>query len=147
MAHYVALDVSQQDTHICIVDEKNRQIWQGKCLTSPTAINDKITRHAPNPEKVGLETGNLTTWLWHELTALKLPAVVMEARHAKRALYANINKTDKNDAQGLARLLQTGFYKEVRVKGFDAHKVRASLSARATLVRTGSTSGTSCGDC
>jgi transposase len=38
-----------------------------------------------------------------------------------------INKSDRNDAVGIARIMQCGWYKEVRVKDLDSHAVKALL--------------------
>ncbi len=46
-----------------------------------------------------------------------------------------INKSDRNDAAGIARIMQTGWFKEVRVKDLDSHSVRALLASRALLVK------------
>ena len=62
------------------------------------------------------ETGPLSTWFYHELTAHGLPVICIEARHAQKILGETLNKTDANDADGLAQLAETGFYKAVRVK-------------------------------
>ncbi len=59
--------------------------------------------------RIGLETGPATTWLWHELGALALPVICIDARHAKAALSLQINKSDRNDAVGLARIMQCGW--------------------------------------
>ena len=67
MKHYVGLDVSQEETHICVIDEHDQVAWQGKCDTTPCAIGKLIQQHAPHVEKIGLETGNLSTYLWHGL--------------------------------------------------------------------------------
>ncbi|MGO8670310.1 MAG: hypothetical protein ACLQVD_02935 [Capsulimonadaceae bacterium] len=63
MSHYVGLDISQKEAHICIITHEGKTMWQGKCLTSPTAIAARINKHAPDVEKIGLETGALTPWL------------------------------------------------------------------------------------
>jgi transposase len=85
--------------------------------------------------RIGLETGPTTTWLWHELRALGLPVICIDARHAKAALSMQINKSDRNDAVGLARIMQCGWYKEVQVKSVACHEVRAVLNSRAQLVK------------
>jgi transposase len=65
-----------------------------------------------------------------------LPVICIDARHAKAALSLQINKSDRNDAVGLARIMQCGWYKEVRVKSLPCHEVRAVLNSRAQLVKT-----------
>jgi transposase len=137
MAEYVALDVSLRSTSVHIVDQQGRCLWRGTCPTDVTALADTIRRHAPAVERVGLETGQLATWLCHGLTKAGLPVVCMDARQAKAALSCRINKTDANDAEGLAQLLRTGFFRQVRVKSEGTMLVRTLLSARRQLVRTG----------
>jgi len=66
---------------------------------------------------------------------LGLPVICIDARHAKAALKMQINKSDRNDAVGIARIMQCGWYKEVRVKDLDSHAVKALLVSRALLVK------------
>ena len=61
MAEYVALDVSSRSTSVHIVDQQGRCLWRGTCPTDATAMVDTIRRHAPAVERVGLETGMLST--------------------------------------------------------------------------------------
>ena len=81
-----------------------------------------------------METGPLAVWLWNELTKRGLPIVCLDARHASAALSMMPNKTDRHDAAGLAQIVRTGWFKEVRIKSHDAYVVRALLSARDVLV-------------
>ena len=81
-----------------------------------------------------MESGALSPALWHELTAMGLPVVCIEARHAHKTLSEQLNKTDKNDARGIAQLVRTNFFKEVKVKSLESHRVRTLLGARAQLV-------------
>ena len=136
MSAYVALDVSLQSTSVHVVDEQGRCLWRGKCPTDVAALASTIRQHAPEVELVGLETGQLSTWLCHGLAGIGLPVVCMNARQAKAALSCRINKTDANDAEGLAQLLRTGFFRPVRVKSQGTMLVRTLLSARRQLVRT-----------
>jgi len=79
-----------------------------------------------------METGQLSTWL--SLRRLDLPVVCLDARHAKAALSLQVNKTDDNDAHGLAQIVRTGWYREVAVKSMDSQAVRVLLMARAQLI-------------
>ncbi len=132
--HYVGLDVSLETTSVCVLDEKGAVLWRGKVASTPEAIAVAARAHAPEVERIGLETGPLCTWHWHALREAGLPVVCLDARHAKAALSLQLNKTDANDAYGLAQIVRTGWYKEVAVKSLDSHRVRALLSSRAQLV-------------
>jgi transposase len=132
---FIGLDVSQQSTVLCVVDAAGHRTWQGQCRTNPASLTAKIKQHAPNAARIGLESGPLSTWLWHELNALGLPIVCIDARHAKAVLAMQINKSDRNDALGLAQIVRTGWYREVKVKTFDSHKVRSAIGGRVQLVR------------
>jgi hypothetical protein len=130
MKQYVGLDVSQDQTSICVVDESGHVLWQGKCATTPEAIAATLRTRAPQGDRIGLESGPLSIWLCHELTALGLPVVCLDARHAQAALSLQLNKSDANDARGLAQIVRTGWYREVVVKGLDGQRMRALITAR-----------------
>jgi transposase len=133
MDQYVGLDVSLKQTWISVRQNRKR-IWRGKCLSHPRAVADAIRQHAPNAVLVVFETGALATWFHHALTAQGLPAVCIDARHAKAALDTAPNKTDANDADGLALLAEAGFFREVRVKSWEAMPVRTLVGGRAQLI-------------
>lgn len=135
MEQYVGLDVSLKETSICVVDGSGQVICEGKVSSDVDAIASFVTRHAPSAGHIGLETGPLTTWLWHGLRARGLPAICICARHAKPFLKTQLNKTDRNDARGLAQLTRFGAFKEVHVKRLDTHVERGLLSGRALLVK------------
>src|SRR3954469_22083814 len=134
MPHYAALDVSNEQTAIHVVDEAGRTVWRGKRASDPEALATALRRHAPDLVRVGLETGFLTPWLYHSLKAAGLPVVCLEARHARAATALQRNKTDANDAETLAQLVRTGWYREGGVEGFAAHAVRHLVGARAQLM-------------
>jgi transposase len=134
MEQFVGLDVSQQETHVCVVDGAGQIVWQGKCVSTPDAVAHVIRKRAAGAVRIGFESGALSTWFWHALRGMDLPAICLDARHAKAALSMQVNKTDKNDAHGLAQIVRMGWYKEVAVKSMDSHVVRSVLSARAQLV-------------
>jgi transposase len=99
----------------------------------PEAISVYVRSKAPGAIRIGLETGPTSTWLWTELKQLGLPVICIDARHAKAVLKMQINKSDRNDAIGIARIMQTGWFKEVHVKDIDSHSVRALLAVRPLL--------------
>ena len=134
MARFVGLDVSQKLTAICVVDEVGGRLWRGQCATDPEQIARVVRKHAGDGAKTGVETGPMTPWLVHELRGRGLDVVCLDARHASAALKMQMNKTDQNDAEGLAQIMRTGWYRPVHVKSLDAHRARALLGARAQLV-------------
>jgi len=134
MSYFVGLDVSQKTTVICVVDASGARIWRGQCGTVPDEIAQTLRRHAGEDARIGIETGAMTPWLVHELRGHGLDIVCLDARHARAALKMQINKTDQNDAEGLAHVMRTGWYRAVHVKSFDAHRARALLGARTQLV-------------
>jgi len=135
MEHFVGLDVSLKLTAICIVDQAGSVIREGVVDSAPETIAEFVTSNAPNVVRIGLEAGPTATWLWTELKQLGLPVICIDARHAKAVLKMQINKSDRNDAAGIARIMQTGWFKQVRVKDLDSHYIRALLASRALLVK------------
>ncbi len=135
MESYVGLDVSLKRTSICVVDRTGKVLCEGTVNSTPEAIVEFVKSKAAGAVRIGLETGPTSTWLWTEIKALGLPVICIDARHAKAVLKMQINKSDRNDAFGIARIMQCGWYKEVRVKGLDSHAIKAVLVSRALLVK------------
>ena len=131
---YVGLDVSLKETSTAVVDESGRTLWRGRVGSTPDAIAEAVKRHAPKAVRIGLECGQLSGWLYHGLKAAGLPVICIDARHAKAALSLKVNKTDANDADGLAQIMRVGWYREVDVKSVDCQALRALLVVRAQLV-------------
>ena len=113
MPVFAGLDMSQAKTTVSIVDERGLVTWRGTCATSPTAIAQTLASQGTSLARVGLESGPLTPWLVHELRIRELPVVCLDARHARAALSVQINKSD---ADGLAQIVRTGWYRAVEVK-------------------------------
>src|SRR5215831_3226217 len=132
--HYVGLDVSLKETSICVIDDADKIVWRGQVDTTPEAIASAIKQHTTHAVRIGLESGQLSSWLFHELKQAGLSVICVDARHAKAALSLKVNKTDANDALGLAQIMRVGWYREVTVKGLDCQAVRALLVARAQIV-------------
>ena len=134
MCDYIGLDVSLKETAIS-VRRDGKRVWRGKCPSDPSLLAEVIRKRAPLARRVVFETGPLSVWFYHALSAEGLPAICIDARHAKAALDMAPNKTDANDADGLAQLAEVGFYREVRVKGYDSMLTRTLVAARTRLVR------------
>ncbi len=135
MELYVGLDVSLKETSICVVDRTSKIVREGVVVSDPEAIAAFVRSKAPGAARIGLETGATATWLWTELKRMGLPVICIDARHARAALKMQINKSDRNDAVGIARIMQCGWYKEVRVKSSESHAIKALLCSRALLVK------------
>jgi transposase len=134
MELYVGLDVSLKQTAICVVDGSGKIISERMVVSDPDAITDFVQAKAAGVIRVGLETGPTATWLWSELKQRGLPVICIDARHAKAALKMQINKSDRNDAFGIARIMQTGWYRQVHIKTHESHAIKALLVSRALLV-------------
>ena len=131
---YVGLDVSQKSTAICVVNERGERQWRGTCVSDPQVLASQLKRHAGADARIGIETGSMTPWLVHGLREAGLTVDCLDARRVKAALQMRLNKTDQNDAEGLAQVMRTGWYRPVHVKSLDAHRARSLLGARAQLV-------------
>lgn len=134
MEQYVGLDVSQKETAICVIDSAGARLWEGTCRSTPEAIASVLQKRAPTVTRVGMETGPLAVWHWHALKQVGVPLVCLHARQAKAALALQANKTDRNDAHGLAQIVRAGWYRAVEMKSLDSHELRAMLQARQRLV-------------
>lgn len=134
MEYFAGLDVSMEETHICIVDREGAMIREATSGTSPDEIAAAL-KTAPACQRVVFETGRMAPMLYHGLTAVGVPVICVESRQAYQALKSiKANKTDRNDAQGLAHLAHTGFFKKVHVKSLPAHAIRSLIAARKKLV-------------
>ncbi|MEM9840841.1 MAG: transposase, partial [Pseudomonadota bacterium] len=115
MKHYVELDLAQKETAVCVVDEAGKVLFEGRAKSDPGTLAALIARRAPQAERIGFETGAMSSWLWHELSRVGLPVVCVDARHAHAALSVRMNKSDENDARGRADLVRIGGYRGVAV--------------------------------
>jgi transposase len=134
MDYFAGLDISMDDTHICVLDREGAVVYARKTTSTAQAIADELAK-APSCRRIVLETGRMAPILFHGLSQLGLPVVCVESRHAYQALKSlATHKTDRNDARGLAHLARTGFFKPVHVKSLPAHALRSLIIARKKLV-------------
>jgi transposase len=134
MGVFAALDVSQEETAICVVDQDGAILAEAKVPSCPDAIAVWLAERTEGLERVGMETGPLAVWLWNALTERQVPIVCMDARHASGVLKMMPNKTDRHDARGLAQIVRTGWFKTAQIKSHQAYVNRAMLTAREALV-------------
>jgi transposase len=136
MTYYAGLDVSLRETSICIVDDAGRLVREMKVTTDGAAIRCALADYADHVERIGLEAGPLSQHLYSCLAEAGLPVICVETRHMAAALRAQtLNKTDRNDARGIAQMMRVGLYKPVHVKTERSQRLKVLLTARKVLKR------------
>jgi transposase len=133
MDHFAGLDVSVKDTSICIVDEVGRIVREVKVASEPNTLLAVLTNSSYRFKRIGLEAGPLSQWLFSALAEAGLPVICVETRHMRAVLKAPINKTDRNDAHGIAQMMRAGIYRPVHVKTLRSQKLRMLLTHRKLL--------------
>lgn len=134
MEYYAGLDVSLEETAVCIVDAKGAVVKEAVVASEPAALVSFFRATGFAMTRIGLEACSLTAWLHDELTSAGLPAVCLETRQAKAAMGAMPIKTDRNDARALAQIVRTGWFRQVHVKSAESRAWRSLLTARRTVL-------------
>lgn len=134
MKHYAGLDVSVKETSVCIVDESGKLCRERKVVSHPDDLVTILSDPVFSLERVGVEAGPLSQWLFEGLAKAGFPEFCIETRHTKAFLDAlQQNKSDRNDARGIAHMMRVGLFKDVHVKTLISQKRRALLTARSLL--------------
>lgn len=133
--YFAGLDVATVETALCVVDGKGDVVLEAKVLSEPAAIAAALRPFAGGLRRLGHEAGSLSPWLQREMKALGLPVHCLETRHVRAALDAQRNKTDRNDALGLAQMMRTGWFKSVHVKSEASYRLRLLIANRRNLKR------------
>src|SRR6202142_2986021 len=133
MDHFAGLDVSVKETSVCIVDDTGRIVKEVKVSSEPEALLKVLGNPIYRFKRMGLEAGPLSQWLFSGLAEAGLPVVCVETRHMQAVLKAQINKTDRNDARGIAQMMRVGLYRPVHVKTLRSQKLRMLLTHRKLL--------------
>jgi transposase len=133
MEHFAGLDVSVNETSVCIVDDTGRIVREVKVGSEPETLLAVLKTGAYRFKRIGLEAGPLSQWLYSALAEAGLPAICVETRHMRAALQAQINKTDRNDARGIAQMMRAGLFRPVHVKTIRSQKLRMLLTHRKLL--------------
>jgi len=133
MDYFAGLDVSVKETSVCIVDGTGKIVREVKVASEPDGLLAVLANPAYRFKRVGLEAGPLSQWLFSALAEAGLPVICVETRHMRAALKAQINKTDRNDARGIAQMMRAGLYRPVHVKTLRSQKLRMLLTHRKLL--------------
>lgn len=139
MKLFVGLDVSLAKTSVCVISEHGKIIKEAETESEPEVLArwlGWLDGLDGSVAAIGLEAGPLSQWLHRGLTESGPTAVLMETRQVKGALKAMPIKTDRRDAEGIARLLHLGWFRPVHCKSLSAQEVRAVLGARKAIQQT-----------
>jgi len=134
MKYYAGLDVSMKETFVCVIDEQGKRLCEKAVSTDPSTIAKFLMNLEVSIELAGLESGSLSHWLTDELLKLDVPVKCIDARHIAAILSVNVNKTDRNDARGIADAMRCNLYKEVRVKNKNEIALCTLLNSRRQLI-------------
>jgi transposase len=115
------------------VDETGKIVREVKVASDPDALLQVLRTAAYHFKRIGLEAGPLSQWLFSALAEAGLPVICVETRHMRAVLKAQINKTDRNDARGIAQMMRVGLYRPVHVKTLRSQKLRMLLTHRKLL--------------
>jgi transposase len=135
MTYYTGIDVSLRSVSICVVNDKGDVLLEAKVAAEIDAIVECLRRFDRDVRSVGFEAGTLTQYLTYGLQAAGFEVICLEARKVSATLAAMRNKTDRNDARGIAQILRTGWYSRVHVKSLHSHQVRALLASRKAILK------------
>jgi transposase len=135
MEVYVGLDTGLEETSVCIIDRDGKTVRETKVPTEPNAIRSAMNGFTKGIKRIGVEASSLGLWLHRELYPAGLPIIVVEARHMSVSLSTMRNKTDRNDARGIAQMMRLGWYRAVYVKNAESQKLRTLLANRKLLKR------------
>lgn len=133
MKYFAGLDVGLNETALCVVDEAGVIVREGRAGSEPAALVAWLAAVDVELQRVGLEAGPLSPWLYEGLRAAALPAVCIETRRMKGAVAAMAVKTDRNDARAIAQAIRVGWYTAVHVKTAESQELRLLLTNRRTL--------------
>ena len=134
VTYYAGLDVSLEETAICVVDGTGAIVKEVRAESEPGALNDALKRLGLALQRVGMEACSLTAWLHDGLAEAGWPAFCIETRQANAAMKTMPNKTDRNDARALAQIMRTGWFRQVHVKSHQSRRWRSLLVARRTVL-------------
>jgi transposase len=131
---YVGLDYSLRTTSVCVLDERGRRVQEGSVDSTPEAVVGFLQAEPCRYDVVGLEASS-PSWFSSALSRMGLITIRIDPQHARGVLKARANKTDKNDAHGIAELMRVGAYKAVHDKTDESRRLGFLLAAHRLLKR------------
>lgn len=135
MEFFAGLDVSIEETAICVVGDDGKVVLETAVATEPALIAEALAPYAGRLRRAGHEAGSLSPWLHTGLLEIGVPAVCLETRHVRAALSAQRNKTDAADALGIAHIMRTGWFRQAHIKTESCYRIRLLLLQRRNLKR------------
>jgi transposase len=130
MNHYAGIDVSLECSSVCVVDASGKIMREAKVASEPEALVGWFSSLGLALERIGLEAGPLSQWLYAEMKKAGLAVELLETRHVRDAFKAMPVKTDRKDARGIAQLVRLGWFRPVHCKSMEAQETRAMLTSR-----------------
>jgi transposase len=130
MNYYAGIDVSLEQSSVCVVDASGKIIREAKVASEPQALIDWFGSLGFDLVRIGLEAGPLSQWLYAGMKQAGLAVELLETRHVRDAFKAMPVKSDRNDARNIAQLMRLGWFRPVHCKSISAQEVRAMLTAR-----------------
>ena len=130
MTYYAGIDVSLEYSSVCVVDGAGKIIREQRIASEPEALIAWFRGLGFGLERIGLEAGPMSQWLYAALRAAGLAVELLETRHVRDAFKAMPVKSDRNDARGIAQLMRLGWFRPVHCKSMAAQEMRALLTAR-----------------
>ena len=135
MKYFVGLDVSLEWTSVCVVDEVGQIVREAKVLSEPDALVAFFAELDVRMTRICLEAGPLSQWLHDGLAEAGLPVACAETRQLKAVLSATVNKSDRNDARGIAQMLRVNMIRPVHVKTVSSQEKRMLLTNRKFMLK------------
>ncbi|MEZ0305640.1 MAG: IS110 family transposase [Hyphomicrobiaceae bacterium] len=130
MEHYAGIDVSLEQSSICVVDVSGKIKVEAKVASNPQALASWFASSGLPLTRIGLEAGPLSQWLYAGMRQAGLAVELLETRHVRAAFKTMPVKSDRNDARGIAELMRVGWFRPVHCKSLAAQEMRAQLTAR-----------------
>ena len=135
---WIGLDVGADQTSVCGTDDEGTVLFE-QCVPTQISVLHRLLK----PDKrrinlIALESGSFGVPLARALVRLGYATAMFEAGQASKYLAIRKNKTDKNDARGLADIARLGraSVSQVRVRSLECQRLRSTLVTRERLVRT-----------